>query len=106
MQYSAFDRLQEYDIYLQFIGFLVLQGTSPNSYCRKSLWILGIWKLFCVPWFIFKCVVIDTRGKIKNTINIIKIRVGRAVVAHTFNPRTWEAEAGEFLSSRPVWSTE
>jgi hypothetical protein len=27
-------------------------------------------------------------------------------VAHTFDPSTWEAEAGEFLSSRPVWSTE
>jgi hypothetical protein len=25
---------------------------------------------------------------------------------HTFNPSTWEAEAGEFLSSRPAWSTE
>jgi hypothetical protein len=30
----------------------------------------------------------------------------RAVVAHAFNPSIWEAEAGEFLSSRPVWSTE
>jgi hypothetical protein len=29
-----------------------------------------------------------------------------AVVAHAFNPSTWEAEAGGFLSSRPVWSTE
>jgi hypothetical protein len=28
------------------------------------------------------------------------------VVAHSFNPSTWEAEAGEFLSSRPAWSTE
>jgi hypothetical protein len=30
------------------------------------------------------------------------------VVAHTFNPSTWEAEAeaGRFLSSRPVWSTK
>jgi hypothetical protein len=28
------------------------------------------------------------------------------VVAHTFNPNTWEAEAGGFLSSRPAWSTE
>jgi hypothetical protein len=28
------------------------------------------------------------------------------VVAHTFDPSTWEAEADEFLSSRPVWSTE
>jgi hypothetical protein len=25
---------------------------------------------------------------------------------HAFNPSTWEAEAGEFLSSRPAWSTE
>ena len=28
------------------------------------------------------------------------------VVAHTFDPSTREAEAGEFLSSRPAWSTE
>jgi hypothetical protein len=28
------------------------------------------------------------------------------VVAHTFNPSTWEAEAGGFLSLRPAWSTE
>jgi hypothetical protein len=27
-------------------------------------------------------------------------------VAYAFNPSTWEAEAGEFLSSRPAWSTE
>jgi hypothetical protein len=26
----------------------------------------------------------------------------RAVVAHAFNPSTWEAEAGGFLSSRPA----
>jgi hypothetical protein len=29
-----------------------------------------------------------------------------AVVAHAFNPSTWEAEAGRFLSSRLAWSTE
>jgi hypothetical protein len=29
-----------------------------------------------------------------------------AVVAHAFNPSTWEAEAGRFLNSRPAWSTE
>jgi hypothetical protein len=28
------------------------------------------------------------------------------VVAHTFNPSTWEAEAGRFLSSRLAWSTD
>jgi hypothetical protein len=26
------------------------------------------------------------------------------VVAHAFNPSTWEAEAGRFLSLRPAWS--
>jgi hypothetical protein len=31
---------------------------------------------------------------------------GRAVVAHAFNPSTWEAEASGFLSSRPAWSTK
>jgi hypothetical protein len=30
----------------------------------------------------------------------------QAVVAHAFNPSTREADAGEFLSSRPAWSTE
>jgi hypothetical protein len=24
-------------------------------------------------------------------------------VAHAFNPSSWEAEAGRFLSSRPAW---
>jgi hypothetical protein len=27
-------------------------------------------------------------------------------VVHAFNPSTWEAEAGGFLSSRPAWSTD
>jgi hypothetical protein len=29
-----------------------------------------------------------------------------ALVAHAFNPSTWEAEAGRFLSPRPACSTE
>jgi hypothetical protein len=28
------------------------------------------------------------------------------VVAHAFNPSTWEAEVDESVSSRPAWSTE
>jgi hypothetical protein len=28
------------------------------------------------------------------------------MVVHTFNPSTWEAERGRFLSSRPAWSTK
>jgi hypothetical protein len=27
-------------------------------------------------------------------------------VAHTFNPSTWEGEAGGFLSLRAAWSTK
>jgi hypothetical protein len=28
------------------------------------------------------------------------------MLAHAFDPSTWEAEAGRFLSSRPAWSTK
>jgi hypothetical protein len=31
-----------------------------------------------------------------------KKKRSQAVVAHTFNPSTWEAETGRFLSSRPA----
>jgi major histocompatibility complex class I len=30
----------------------------------------------------------------------------QGVVVHAFNPSTWKAEAGKFLSSRPAWSTK
>jgi hypothetical protein len=36
----------------------------------------------------------------------IKNCSSQAVVAHAFNPSTWEAEAGGFLSLRPAWSTK
>jgi hypothetical protein len=36
----------------------------------------------------------------------LDIKKTQSRVAHTFNPSTWEAEAGGFLSSRPAWSTE
>ena len=35
----------------------------------------------------------------------LKENCGQVVVAHTFNPITWEAEAGGFLCSRPAWYT-
>jgi hypothetical protein len=28
------------------------------------------------------------------------------VVVHAFNPSTWEAEAGRFLSARPAWAIQ
>jgi major histocompatibility complex class I len=39
-------------------------------------------------------------------IAIVKSSLLQGVVAHTFNPSTWEAETGEILSSRPAWSTK
>jgi hypothetical protein len=48
------------------------------------------------------------RGQlIKTTIPFLFLRnhFCWAVVAHAFNPNTWEAEADGFLSSRPAWST-
>jgi hypothetical protein len=35
-----------------------------------------------------------------------KFITSQAMVAHAFNPSTWEAEAGGFLGLRPAWSTE
>jgi hypothetical protein len=36
----------------------------------------------------------------------LKKNLGPGVLMHTFNLSTWEAEAGESLSSRPTWSTD
>jgi major histocompatibility complex class I len=38
-------------------------------------------------------------------LKIIKINY-KGKWRQAFNPSTWEAEAGRFLSSRPAWSTE
>jgi hypothetical protein len=40
------------------------------------------------------------------SITILKRFFLLGVVAHAFNPSSWEAEAGGFLSSRPAWSTK
>jgi hypothetical protein len=37
---------------------------------------------------------------------VLKIIVSWAVVVHAFNPSTWEAEAGGFLSSRTARATQ
>jgi hypothetical protein len=39
-------------------------------------------------------------------ILIQHVNYGNQRVVHAFDPITWEAEAGIFLSSRPAWSTE
>jgi hypothetical protein len=51
---------------------------------------------------IYFCFVLSA----KIFVHWFRIYISWAVVAHAFNPSTWEAEAGGFLSSRPAWSTE
>jgi hypothetical protein len=51
---------------------------------------------------------INTENNLAQNTSSPDINNELGVVAHTFNPSTWEAgaEAGEYLSSRPAWSTE
>jgi hypothetical protein len=42
----------------------------------------------------------------QHSLHFIKEYTLPGVGAHAFNPSTWEAEVGGFLSSRPAWSTE
>jgi major histocompatibility complex class I len=49
---------------------------------------------------------VSLRLAIKLMILIFLKKVKPGMVVHTFNPRTWEAEAGGFLSWRPAWSTK
>jgi hypothetical protein len=51
--------------------------------------------------YIYAAAGMDTNKKANN----LSKQPSRAVATHAFNPSTWEAEAGGFLSSRPAWST-
>jgi hypothetical protein len=44
----------------------------------------------------------DLNNPLESSLKHITARHGVC----TFNPSTWEAEAGGFLRSRPAWSTE
>jgi hypothetical protein len=59
------------------------------------------WPLFVVVFLFHKP---NNLGMLENMHLKYKSELG--VVAHAFNPSTWEAEAGGFLSSRPAWSTK
>jgi hypothetical protein len=52
------------------------------------------------------CTNSKKQSKNEQTKQKTKKKLEPGVVAHAFNPSTWEAEAGGFLSSRPAWSTK
>jgi hypothetical protein len=56
--------------------------------------ILSLYVKYCSVW---------RRGKVDINISIGKIPRKPGMVGHAFNPSTWQAEAGGFLSSRPAW---
>jgi hypothetical protein len=55
---------------------------------------------------VVKGTVVRTDLKELEKPHLKKERSSQAVLAHAFNPGPQEAEAGEFISSRPAWSTE
>jgi hypothetical protein len=73
------------------------------------MWLLGIeLRTFRRAVSALNCGAISPAWQISNLLKELKkyIYKGPGVVAQAFNPNTWEAEAGGFLSSRPAWSTE
>jgi hypothetical protein len=63
--------------------------------------------MYYIKW-LQKVILIKIRDILRTLCMIkwLKIESKPGVVAHAFNPSTWEAEAGGFLSSRPAWSTK
>jgi hypothetical protein len=87
--------------------------TWEENYNQLPILVKGITKRSVVGWRDGSAVMSTVCSSRKFRFNSQHVHVdlqlpvsAQAVVAHTFNPSTREAEAGGFLSSRPAWSTE
>jgi hypothetical protein len=60
--------------------------------------------LFCFKNI--ECKQLENISNFKSTFEQKKKKKKKAPGVVAFNPSTWEAEAGGFLSSRPAWSTK
>ena len=62
--------------------------------------------LLATVYIVWHCVYVNTIHTLGvKQIDKQEMPLTPGVVAHAFNPSTWEAEAGGFLSSKPSWST-
>jgi hypothetical protein len=94
-------------------GALALIGFLPTEWTRQPKFLLPCLPCHTVslgnPLLLSYLLGIFVMEMIKVTNmtpnKLLKEKPGRAVVVHAFNPSTWEAEVGEFLSSRSAWAT-
>jgi hypothetical protein len=80
------DRRERKQVTLSLDYFLLLMGTDVHG--ASLIFTIKIPNFFFAHDYLTNC------------------NHSQAVVEHAFNPSTWEAEAGGFLSSRPAWSTK
>jgi hypothetical protein len=92
-------------IFLFFFNFLFFLFPPPNSTRAFPLPHLPTAYSFSSA-VLRKIKPKQQNQKVENQTDKLKKKISRAVVVHAFNPSTWEAEAGGFLSSRPAWSTK
>jgi hypothetical protein len=105
---------------LSFFPHYILLASLSKIKCPLSVWVY-FWVFNSIPLidmsisilipcsFYHYCSVVqlEVRDGDSPRSSIVKNSFcSRAVVVHTFYPRTWEAKAGRFLSSRPAWFTE
>jgi hypothetical protein len=95
-----------------------LKTTKPHIYNKQVYSIqfkCGIREAGCMPHmdsaallWMWKCSKLKVANShVKPLVHFVKrMTTQPGVVAHAFNPSTWEAEAGRFLISRPAWSTK
>jgi hypothetical protein len=96
--------------------FIIARSWKQPRCPSKEEWIQKMWCIYTMEYYsaIKNHEFMKFLGKLMYLEDIILDEVTESqknslepgVVAHAFNPSTWEAEAGGFLSSRPAWSTK
>jgi hypothetical protein len=85
--------------------FIILKSWKQPRCPSTEEWIQKMWYIYTMEYYS----AITKKKDIMNfTIKWLQLEniILPGVMEHAFNPSTWEAEAGGFLSSRPAWFTE